>query len=187
MGTTVASIEPNWVTLDSGRRIASDLAVIGVGVAPRTELAEQAGLDVDDGVLVDDHLATSATGIWAAGDIARWPDRHCGRRIRVEHWVVAQRQGRTAALNMLGRDVCFAGVPFFWTTQFGVTVGYVGHAPGGSQVEVRGNLSDDDALAGYRCDGRIVALAGIGRDRQLLEAAVAMERRDEEALEALLA
>jgi NADPH-dependent 2,4-dienoyl-CoA reductase/sulfur reductase-like enzyme/nitrite reductase/ring-hydroxylating ferredoxin subunit len=182
LGTTAARIEANGVVLANGDRLSADLVVLGVGVKPATELAQAAGLAVDRGVVVDDRLRTSAPGVYAAGDIARFPFAPTGESVRIEHWAVAQRMGRIAALNMLGRDLAFASPPFFWSTQFDVTINYVGHAESWDRIDVAGDLSKRDATVAYRRGEQTLAVATVGRDRVSLDAEVAFERNDQAAL-----
>lgn len=175
LGDTAAAIEADHVALKSGPRLEADLVVVGVGVRPRLELAEQAGLRLDRGVLVDAFLETSAPGIYAAGDIARWPDPHTGQAIRVEHWVVAQRQGQTAAANMLGLGERFEAVPFFWSQHYDVPINYVGHAETWDEIAVEGDIDARDCVLRYKRAGKVLAVASIYRDVDSLRAEVAME------------
>ena len=175
LGTTPASFDRYHVTLQSGEQLETDFVVVGVGVRPETVLAEQAGIAVDRGVEVDAYLETSVPGIWAAGDIARWPDRLTGEKIRIEHWVVAERQGQTAARNMLGARERFDTVPFFWTQQHDLVLSYVGHAAKWDRIEIDGSLGAKDCTVTYREGGRKLAVLTIGRDRDSLTAEIELE------------
>lgn len=178
-GRRAVAVGPADITLDDGARLPADLVVVGIGVTPRTDLAAAAGLAVEDGVRVDAQLRTADPAIYAAGDIARWPDPHSGRDIRVEHWVVAQRQGEVAAANMLGGSEPFTAVPFFWTKHFDLSVRYVGHAGPGAEATVEGSPADRDAAIWFKAgDGRVEALATLGRDPLSL----AYEREAERAV-----
>src|ERR1700677_5406997 len=173
---TASSMEGKLVTLKSGNCLEADLIVAGLGVRPRLSLAETAGLKIDRGVVVDAFLETSAPGIFAAGDIARWPDRHTGQAIRVEHWVVAERQGQAAALNMLGRREAFDAVPFFWSQHYDVPINYVGHAEKWDELTIDGDVMAKDCMLRYKRNGRLLAAASIYRDVESLEVELAAER-----------
>ena len=166
LGFQVARIEDKQVLLQGGERINTDIVVVGVGAEPRLQPAEAAGLVLDRGVVVNSRLQTSDHNIFAAGDIARWPDPHSGESIRVEHWVVAERQGQVAAANMLGNDEPFTMVPFFWTKHFDLSIRYVGHAEKWDETRVEGDLAHRDGLVRFR---------RAERDKKSLRAELGME------------
>jgi NADPH-dependent 2,4-dienoyl-CoA reductase/sulfur reductase-like enzyme len=145
-------------------------------VRPRTELAEQAGLKLDRGVVVDAYLESSEPGIFAAGDIARFPYTLAGGgSVRIEHWVVAERQGQIAAMNMLGRRERYEQAPFFWSQHYEVPINYVGHAEGWDATETVGDIGAHDGLVRFRKDGQTVALASISRDQASLRVELELE------------
>jgi len=172
---SVSAIDTRKVTLKDGRTIAADMVVIGIGVKPRIDLAEHAAIKTDRGVLVNEYLETSAAGIFAAGDIARWPDPLTGDHIRVEHWVVAERQGQTAARNILGHRERFDAVPFFWTSQFDFSLNYVGHAEKWDKLDSDGSIEDRDCRLWFQRGGKTLAVATIGRDLESLKNELVME------------
>jgi NADPH-dependent 2,4-dienoyl-CoA reductase/sulfur reductase-like enzyme len=185
-GQSVKAVEVGSVLLDDGSRLEGDLIVAGIGVTPNVEVARAAGIEVGNGIVVDEFLETSAPNVWACGVIASWPDARSGTNLRVEHWVVAGRQGQTVARNILGRRERFDAVPFFWSAHYDVTINYLGNAAGWETAEVRGSLEKNDATIVYRRGANVLAVATIGRDNISLAAEIAMERGDWTALNALL-
>jgi NADPH-dependent 2,4-dienoyl-CoA reductase/sulfur reductase-like enzyme/nitrite reductase/ring-hydroxylating ferredoxin subunit len=169
LGTEAAGLVDGVLELSDGTRIEADLLVVGVGVRPRTRLAEAAGLSVDDGIVVDAAMRTSAPAIWAAGDVARFPDGRSGSTARVEHWAVAEHQGQLAALSMLGQEGRQVA-PFFWSRHHDLTINYVGHAEKWDRLEVDGDIDRADATVRYYRGDLLLAVAPVGREMDSLEA-----------------
>lgn len=174
---SVVSIAADKVTLDDGTVLDSAIVVAGIGVKPNTTLGEECGLTMDKGLAVNEYLETSDPKIFAAGDVARFPDAHSEIRIRIEHWMVAERQGQVAARNMLGQRVRFDDVPFFWSAHYdALTIGYTGHAEGWESTVTDGSIEKMDCAVSFIHEGRRTALATINRDKQALQAEIDMER-----------
>ena len=186
LGRKPARILVDRVELDDGSAVEGNLVVMGVGVRPRVELAEAAGLKVDRGIVVDRSFQTSAKGIYACGDVARYPDARSGAPVRIEHWAAAQRQGRAAALQVLSIPGEFRDVPFFWSQHYDVTLKVVGHVETWDSIELGGSLEKGDAQLAYRVGGRVMAVVTLGRDRLSLEVEAAMEANQDDRLDALL-
>jgi len=175
LGQTASGLEPGHVVTSSGERLDADLVVAGVGVRPAVALAQAAGLRVDDGIVVDSVLQTPAAGVFAIGDSARWPEPRSGGMARIEHWVLAQRQGQAVARTLAGVGGPFTDVPFFWSQHYDVSLNYVGYAPKHDRVVVDGSLEKHDASLRYFSGGKLLALASLFRDRESLETELAME------------
>jgi 3-phenylpropionate/trans-cinnamate dioxygenase ferredoxin reductase subunit len=178
LGSTVRTIDRDHVTLADGTRIDAELVVVGIGVRPSTELAAAAGIVCDRGVLVDEMLRTSAPGVWAAGDLARWPDPSTGEPVRIEHWVLAERLGQAAARNILGAEKPFRAVPFFWSRHYDVSIQYVGSAFGFEAADPVGDPRHGKGTVLFKRGGRTLAVASVGDERVSLEAEIALESGD---------
>ena len=176
LGRTASGVTNRRVVLQGGEQLDADFIVAGIGVKPITALAEQTGLRVDHGVVVDAYLETAAPGVFAVGDAARWPNPRGGGLVRIEHWVLAQRQGQAVARTIVGERTPFTDVPFFWSQHYDIAINYVGHAERWETIEIDGSFERHDCSVRYRVGGRVLAMASIFRDRENLEAELAMEQ-----------
>ena len=176
-GRTARAIEDKAVILDDETRLEADIVIAGIGVRPNLELAEKAGILLDNGIAVNEFLETSARDVFAAGDVARWPDAYSDTRLRVEHWVVAERQGQVVARNMLGHRDRFDDIPFFWSAHYdNLSIRYVGHVERWDETRIDGDVMKLDCAVSYMVNGKRRAMATINRDRQNLQTEVEMER-----------
>jgi apoptosis-inducing factor 3 len=186
LGQTPESIDADGVVLKSGDKLPADLVVVGIGVRPNTALAERAGIRTDRGILVDAYLETNVPGVYAAGDVARYPDPKTGDLVRIEHWVHAQRMGQCAAKNLLGKREPFTDVPFFWSQHYDVPIAYVGHAEKWDRIDKTGSAPGRDLVQAFRRGDDTLAVATIYRDKESLEAELAMETGDKGLLRAAI-
>jgi 3-phenylpropionate/trans-cinnamate dioxygenase ferredoxin reductase subunit len=171
---TVAAFEGtkrvDCVVTRAGTRIPCDLVVVGIGVEPVVDMLDGTGIRVDNGVVVDEYCQTSVSGIYAAGDVANHYHPVFDRHIRVEHWQNAMRQGANAARNMLGERVVYDEIPWFWSDQYDANLQYAGFHTKWDELVVRGQLDSGDFLACYLNDGRLDAVVGINRAKDVRRA-----------------
>ena len=154
------------VILDNGDRLKADIVIVGIGVQPATDFLQGIDLHPKDGSVVVDEYLRAADGIYAAGDIARYPDWRTSESIRVEHWRVAAQQGRIAAQNMTGKAVKFRGLPLFWTMQFDFPLRYIGHAQSWDEIIVDGDLQKQEFIAFYLKNNQVLAVATSHQDTE---------------------
>ena len=176
LGRTAHGFDGKLLALDDGSTLNVDMVIVGIGVKPRTGLASTAGLAVDDGILVDQYLQSSIEGIYAAGDIASYPRPGSDTRVRVEHWVAAERQGQAAAANMLGRKTPFTDVPFFWSRHYDISILYVGETRGWDERRIDGSVFDRDCTVRFFEEGAMRAAASIGRAIENLKEELRLEQ-----------
>jgi 3-phenylpropionate/trans-cinnamate dioxygenase ferredoxin reductase subunit len=158
------------VVTSGGRGIDCDFAVVGVGVEPEVELAAGSGVDVENGILVDEFCRTNVDGIFAAGDVANHHHPLLGRRVRVEHWQNAMQQGAAAARSMLGKPAPYGPVHWFWSDQYDLNLQYAGVHQHADRIVVRGSVAARSFLAFYMHAGRVDAIAAFNRGKELRRA-----------------
>jgi NADPH-dependent 2,4-dienoyl-CoA reductase/sulfur reductase-like enzyme len=187
LGKKPRAIADGSVELEDGTKLEAEFVVQGVGVTPRIELAREAGLKLDRGIVTDENLRTSDAQIYAAGDVAQYPDAWSGARVRIEHFAAAVRQGQAVARTLLGLGHPFRDVPFFWSAHYDVTLGYVGHAESWDRILERGSLEQGKYAAAYEKGGKILAVACLDEDALGLAIEAAMEQGDAAKVAALFA
>jgi 3-phenylpropionate/trans-cinnamate dioxygenase ferredoxin reductase subunit len=187
LGTSVQALEGTGaverVRTNDGRVVDCDFVVVGIGVVPRVELAERAGLDTDNGIVVDERMATSDPAVYAAGDAANAWHPFYERHMRIEHWANALNQGAAAARGMLGADIAYDRIPYFYSDQYEIGMEYLGYAPEWDQVVLRGDRAAREFTAFWLRGGSVVAgmnvnvwdvgddIKGLIRSRQPVDAA----------------
>jgi len=176
LGRTVKAVEENGVVLDDGSRIDADIVVAGIGVRPNLGLAQAAGLTIDDGLAVNEFLETNIRGVVPAVAVARWPDAYSDVRLRIEHWVVAERQGQVVAHNMLGDSDRFDDIPYFWSAHYdNLTIRFIGHVDRWDNTKIDGDVMKMDCAVSYMVAGKRRAMATINRDRRNLQTEIELE------------
>ena len=162
----IGEMKVTSVLLENGERLDADFVVVGVGVKPASDFLAGVVLHQDGSVVVDEYMR-AVDGVYAAGDIAYFPNPLTGEAVRIEHWRTAMQQGRIEAHNMAGKKIPYEGVPFFWTRQFGLGLLYVGHAKRWDEIIYRGTVISRDFVAFYIKDSRVLAAAGMNRDQEI--------------------
>jgi len=174
-GEAVASFQGDGrveaVVTDKGTRVAGDFVVVGVGIQPNVEWLEGSGIDLDNGVIVDEFCRTNVEGVYAAGDVANHWHPIFVRRMRVEHWDNALKQGAAAARNMMGVDSVFDDPHWFWSDQYRHNLQYLGYAPDWDRLVIRGSLEERKFVAFYLSGGVVKAVAGLDRGKDVRRSA----------------
>jgi NADPH-dependent 2,4-dienoyl-CoA reductase/sulfur reductase-like enzyme/nitrite reductase/ring-hydroxylating ferredoxin subunit len=188
LGVAVAKFEGDGkveaVMLENGERSRADLVVVGIGVSPATDFLNGIDLEPDGSIKVNEYFC-AAQDVYAAGDIARFPDWRTGEHIRIEHWRTAEQQGRIAAQNMIGKQMPYDSVPYFWTTQAGLNFRYVGHVKDWDNLIIKGDVSSQEFIAFYVKNNQILAAAGNKRDKEIAAIEELMRLKKMPAPEAL--
>jgi len=155
------------VMTSDGEAVGCDFVVVGIGIDPDMGLAEGTGIEVGNGMIVDERCRTNVEGVFAAGDVANFPNPILGERLRLEHWANAQNQGVAAAKAMLGSEEPYADVPWFWSDQYDLNLQYVGYASSWDRIVIRGSVPERRFTAFYVKDGRLRAAMTLNRARDI--------------------